>query len=145
MCVCVCVCCAGNSVRLDGSNDYIRAPGFTKALGDLTVCLWVKFRSTNSGGGRQYMIDMRGDGSSNNGQNFYFLVDENQRNKKVRGTVKPPGQGLRYANEGILLFFTRHWICRLPPPLHNFLKHASCPLSIRRHLSANALMLSRRT
>ena len=92
--MCVYVCYAGNSVKLDGSNDYIQAPGFTKTLDSFTVCVWVKFKSTNSGGGRQYMIDMRGDGSSNNGQNFYFLVDENQRNTKLRGTVKAPGSGL---------------------------------------------------
>jgi len=39
------------------------------------------------------MIDMRGDGNENNGNNFYFLVDENQRNAKVKGTVMINGHG----------------------------------------------------
>ena len=66
----------GSAIRLDGSNDYVSAPGFTTSLSALTVCAWVKFLSTNSGGGRQYIVDFRGDGSQGNGANFYLIADE---------------------------------------------------------------------
>ena len=66
----------GSAIRLDGANDFVSAPGFTTSLSALTVCAWVKFLSTNSGGGRQYIIDFRGDGGQSNGANVYLVVDE---------------------------------------------------------------------
>lgn len=66
----------GSALFLDGSNDFVSAPGFTTSLSAMTACAWVKFLSTNSGGGRQYLIDFRGDGSQGNGANFYFIADE---------------------------------------------------------------------
>merc|ERR1712048_114506 len=38
-------------------------------------------------GGRQYLIDMRGDGKESNGQNFYLIADEVSRGKSVKGVA----------------------------------------------------------
>ena len=78
---------AGKSVNLNGNNGFISVPGFKQQLSDMTACSWAKFSSTYSGGGRQYLIDMRGDGSQNNGQNFYLIVDEVSRGKSVKGVA----------------------------------------------------------
>lgn len=53
----------------------------------MTACAWAKLSSTYSGGGRQYLIDLRGDGNQANGQNFYLIVDEVSRGKKVKGVA----------------------------------------------------------
>ena len=78
----------GSAVSLDGANDYVSAPGFTTVLKAMTACAWVKFRSTNSGGGRQYIIDFRGDGSAKNGEIFYLIADEVTRSKSVKGVAR---------------------------------------------------------
>ena len=49
----------GSAIKLDGLNDYVDGPWIKgkPVMNDMTACIWAKFDSTNSGGGRQYLID----------------------------------------------------------------------------------------
>ncbi|MBI4176961.1 MAG: LamG domain-containing protein [Candidatus Aenigmarchaeota archaeon] len=67
---------AVNSLKFDGTNDYVRLPVFTSptTLGDFTVNAWVYMEAHNPSG-RTYFLDFRGDGSTT--QNALGMIIDN--------------------------------------------------------------------
>jgi hypothetical protein len=76
----------GSAIALDGASQYWSVPAVNLApqVHDMTGCAWAKFESTSSGGKRQYLIDIRGDGGETNGQTYCLIVDEVENGQYVK-------------------------------------------------------------
>ena len=74
----------GSAIKLDGKNDYVNGPAIkgTPTLKDLTACMWVKFDSTNSGGGRQYVIDTQY-------HKYSLIIDETKSGSAIKVQIRP--------------------------------------------------------